>query len=60
MVDTPFVLLYTTIFRTWKGDNRRYINISKYFEALDPERCKALVAFHVFTGRDQTSRFNNK
>ena len=46
MVHAPFILLYATIIRKWKGDNRRYINISKYFEVLDPERCKALVAFH--------------
>ena len=40
--------------RTGKGENRRDINISKCCETLGPERCKALLAFHVFTGCDQT------
>ena len=60
MVDSPFILLYATIFRTGKGNNRRDIDISKYFELLVPDRCKVLVAFYVFTGCDQTGRFNNK
>ena len=33
--------------------------MSKCFEALGPERCKALVAFYAFTVCDQTGRFNN-
>ena len=49
-----------TIFRKGKGENRRDINITKCSEALALKRCKALVVFHVFTGCDQTGRFNNK
>ena len=60
MVDSPFILLQATILRTEKGENRRGINVSKCFKALGPERCKALVVFHVFTDCDQTGRFNNK
>ena len=60
MVDSPFILLKATIFRKGKGENRRDINKSKYFEALGPERCKALIAFHSITGCNETDGFNNK
>ena len=32
----------------------------KCFEALSPERWKTWVAFHAFTGCDQTGQFSNK
>ena len=42
-----------------RGDHKRDINIEKSFEALGDAKLQALVGFHVFTGCNQTGKFND-
>jgi hypothetical protein len=42
------------------GKHLRYISVHAISEALGSERCRALPAFHAFTGCDQTSAFTGK
>ena len=38
----------------------REIDIDVTYEVLGEQRCKALLGFHSFTGRDQTAKFYGK
>lgn len=49
-----------TFFRTGKAENVRDISIKLCYKALGPDRARALLGFHTFTGCDQIGRFNGK
>ena len=42
------------------GNNRRYINVNKIYNALGSVKCSGLTAFHVLTGCDFNPAFYNK
>ena len=45
---------------TVSGKNRRYVNLTKIAANLGQKMCKALPAYHAFTGTDYTSAFVRK
>ena len=45
---------------TVSGRNRRYVNLTRIAENLGQKMCKALPAYHSFTGTDYTSAFVRK
>ena len=49
-----------TTFRTGRGNDKRDISIKNCFEVIGSDHAKAILGFHVFTGCDQTGRFNGK
>ena len=49
-----------TTFRTGRGNDKRDISIKNCVEAIGSDHAKAILGFHVFTGCDQTGRFNGK
>ena len=49
-----------TTFWTGKAPNIRDIDICKIYESLGPKHADAILAFHTFTGCDQTVRFYGK
>ena len=49
-----------TLFRTGKGDTLRDISVQECFEKLGPNKVRAILGFHTFTGCDQTGKFNTK
>ena len=60
MVNNCYYFLQAMKFRTGKGQNVREIDVNACYESLDPKRSESLLAFHVFTGCDQTGRICGK
>ena len=48
------------LFRTGRGKDLRSICIKSCYEAIGPNRAKALLGLHTLTGCDQTEKFSGK
>ena len=70
-VDSDVIVILVGLFSNFHPDTSvwvaygtgkffRYYNINTIFQALGPEKSKALLFFHAFTGCDTTSQFLNK
>ena len=61
--DTDVLLLLLSYYEelcaktVFKGNDSRDIDIGKAFESLGPDKVKALLGFHAFSGCDQTGKF---
>ena len=42
------------------GDSHRYLDASDLAQKLGPEKCRALLLFHSYSGCDTTSYFRSK
>ena len=65
-VDTDVLIIALGSPHVWiemsiiKKKNLRYISVNQIHDHFDEEFCKALPAFHAFTGCDYTASFNGK
>ena len=53
-------LTQSLVFRTGRGNELRDIDVRSCYEAIGTDHAKALLAFHTFTGCNQTGRFCGK